>query len=50
MNNSPLELQEYIKLPDNSIDDPNKDHYSLRENEKEKMLSDTFRYFYPRLF
>jgi len=28
-NNSPPELQEFIKLPDNSTDDPNKYHYSL---------------------
>ena len=33
---SPLELQELIKLLDNSSEDPNKDHFSLEGDEKAK--------------
>ena len=35
------ELQELIKMPDGSTDDPNKNHCSLKGSDKEKMLSPT---------
>ena len=52
---SPPLLKEKIQLPDNSADDPDRDHYSLRGGAKVKNTIPvtkydqlTFSYFFPR--
>ena len=43
-NNSPSELQEFIILPDNGTDDPNKDHYNVSKQIQKTLLKN-----FPRI-